>query len=105
MATAISAHRHVARDVTDALAVVREHGLRLTEPRRRVIEVLFAADRPLSAEAISETLDGVVDPASVYRNLEALEQVGLVQHVHLGHGAGLYEPARSVAAFDCILAR
>ena len=28
--------------------------------------------------------------ASVYRNLETLEQVGLVKHFHLGHGSGLY---------------
>jgi len=27
---------------------------------------------------------------SVYRNLETLERHGLVRHVHLGHGAGLY---------------
>jgi Fur family ferric uptake transcriptional regulator len=33
----------------------------------------------------------------VYRNLESLEQLGLVRHVHLGHGPGLYAlagPAR-----------
>ena len=28
--------------------------------------------------------------ASVYRNLETLEQVGIVKHFHLGHGPGLY---------------
>ena len=28
--------------------------------------------------------------ASVYRNLETLERNGLVRHVHLGHGPGLY---------------
>jgi Fur family ferric uptake transcriptional regulator len=27
---------------------------------------------------------------SVYRNLETFESVGLVRHVHLGHGAGRY---------------
>jgi Fur family ferric uptake transcriptional regulator len=26
----------------------------------------------------------------VYRNLDVLEGVGLVRHVHLGHGPGLY---------------
>ena len=31
-----------------------------------------------------------MDIASVYRNLETLEEVGLVRHVHLGHGPGLY---------------
>jgi Fur family ferric uptake transcriptional regulator len=28
----------------------------------------------------------------VYRNLETLEQVGLVRHSHFGHGPGLYMP-------------
>ena len=28
----------------------------------------------------------------MYRNLETLEQVGLVRHSHLGHGPGLYMP-------------
>ena len=31
-----------------------------------------------------------LDPTSVYRNLETLERHGLVRHVHLGHGPGLY---------------
>jgi Fur family ferric uptake transcriptional regulator len=85
-------HEHVAGDAENALAVLREHGLRLTGPRRRVVEVIFAASAPVSAETISDALDGSVDPASVYRTLEALERTGLVQHVHFGHGAGLYEP-------------
>jgi len=31
-----------------------------------------------------------LDLTSVYSNLEALEQHGLVRHVPLGHGPGLY---------------
>jgi Fur family ferric uptake transcriptional regulator len=34
-----------------------------------------------------------MDVASVYRNLETLEEIGLVRHVHLGHGPGLYARA------------
>jgi Fur family ferric uptake transcriptional regulator len=30
------------------------------------------------------------DIASVYRNLQAFEDIGLVRHVHLGHGPGLH---------------
>ena len=30
------------------------------------------------------------DLASVYRNLELFEGLGIVRHVHLGHGPGLY---------------
>jgi Fur family ferric uptake transcriptional regulator len=72
-----------------AAAALRERGLRLSTARRQLLEALFAADRPLSAEELA----GDGDVASAYRNLEVLEDVGLVRHVHLGHGPGLYHPA------------
>jgi len=98
MTVAAQDHQHVVRDVADALSVVRAHGLRLTGARRILIEVLFAVDRPATAEAIAAGLDGALpasELASVYRNLETLERIGLVRHVHFGHGAGLYELTRA----------
>lgn len=83
----------VAADAEGAVAALRARGLRVTSARRLVIEALFAAEEPVTAERIADGLDGRVprsDIASVYRNLETLEQVGLVRHVHLGHGPGLY---------------
>ena len=56
--------------------------------RRLVLELLFAAGGPVSAEHVASSL--AIDAASVYRNLEMLERHGLVHHVHLGHGPGLY---------------
>ena len=41
----------------------------------------------------AEQLAGEADLASTYRNLETLETIGLVRHVHLGHGPGRYELA------------
>jgi Fur family transcriptional regulator, ferric uptake regulator len=73
----------------DAIGAIRAQGLRLSTARRLILEALFAAPEPVSAERISAGLS--LDPASVYRNLETLERHGLVRHVHLGHGAGLYE--------------
>src|SRR5947209_10542724 len=77
------------RTVGEAVAVLRGRGLRLTVSRRLVLEALFAASAPLSADHISRTL--TLDLTSVYRNLETLERHGIVRHVHLGHGPGLYE--------------
>jgi Fur family ferric uptake transcriptional regulator len=68
---------------------VRAHGLRVSSPRRLVLQALLAAERPLTAEELAEK-DGH-DLGSVYRNLEALEAIGVVHHVHLGHAAGRYE--------------
>jgi len=82
-----------AGNVEAAVAALRERGLRVSAARRLVLEALYGAEGPLSAERISEGLEGRLprsDLASVYRNLETLEEVGLVRHVHLGHGPGLY---------------
>lgn len=76
-------------DLEEAIAVVREAGSRLTAPRRQLLEALFAADGPVAAERLSRTVSGG-DLASVYRNLELLEGLGIVRHFHLGHGPGLY---------------
>jgi len=81
------------RGLDDAAEAVRQAGGRLTEPRKAVVQALLAAGAPVSADQIADGLDGRlprIDPASVYRNLEWLEQIGLVRHVHLGHGPGLY---------------
>ena len=79
--------------VDDAVAALRNRGFRLSAARRLVLAVLFRADRPLSAEEVAEGLDGLIpasDLASCYRNLEMLERLGVVRHVHIGHGPGLY---------------
>ena len=88
-----------------ALGILREQGLRVSSARRLVLQSLFAADGPASAEAIASRTDLALDLASVYRNLETLERVGIVQHVHLGHGPGLYALAgRASASTSCAIA-
>ncbi len=80
-------------ELTTAFARLRDQGLRLSAARRLVLEALCAADGPMSAEQIAGGIGGRVprsDLASAYRNLETLEQAGIVRHVHLGHGPGLY---------------
>lgn len=67
---------------------VRAHGLRVSTARRLVLEALDAAERPLTAGEIAAEIH---DLGSVYRNLDALEAIGVVHHVHLGHAAGRYE--------------
>jgi Fur family transcriptional regulator, ferric uptake regulator len=88
----------VVDDAAAALDLIRSCGFRVTAARRLVVEALSTATRPLSAEELAGGADGRVpesDLASVYRNLELLEQLGLIRHVHLGHGRGLYEFTRS----------
>jgi Fur family transcriptional regulator, ferric uptake regulator len=79
-------------DIDGAMAALRARGLRITLPRRIILQAMFAADgAPLTVEAIAGSSGGsVLDSASVYRNLEAFELAGIVRHVHLGHGPGMY---------------
>jgi Fur family ferric uptake transcriptional regulator len=75
------------------LNALRGRGLRVSTARRVVVHTLFAAEGPLSAEQVAAGVDGnwpPVDLASVYRNLETLEELGAVRHFHAGHGPGRY---------------
>ena len=86
-----------------ALATVRARGLRASLARRVLLTALSASERPVTAEAVARGLDGRVpesDVGSVYRNLDALERIGVVRRLHAGHGAALYTLADpDVAAY------
>ncbi len=80
-------------DLDDVAAAIRAAGGRLTANRRLVLEALFEAEGPVSAELLATRLGRrgpAFDLPSIYRNLERLEALGVVRHVHLGHGPGLY---------------
>ena len=77
------------------LNTVRARGLRVSATRRAVLAALDAAEHPLTA---GEIAGAALDAASVYRNLEALEAIGVVHHVHLGR-AGRYELRGRTAAW------
>lgn len=95
-------------DVGDLL---RARGERMTAPRRAVLTVLARREAHLGAEDIVEAVadvDPAVHRASVYRALEALSGLGVVQHVHVGHGGTAYhliDPQAHVHAQcrDCAL--
>ena len=78
-----------APSLAAALGALRARGMRVSLARRHVLEELFAADGPMTADALADRIPHS-DVASVHRNLAVLEEVGLVRHVHLGHGAGRY---------------
>src|SRR5262245_32718184 len=78
-----------APSLASAVGALRARGMRVSLARRQMLEVLYAAEGPVTAESLAATIPGA-DLASVHRNLAVLEEVGLVRHVHLGHGAGRY---------------
>lgn len=68
----------------------------MTGPRRAVLTALAARLAHLSADqvvvAVAEQ-DPAVHRASVYRALERLSRLGVVHHVHVGHGTTTYHLA------------
>ena len=93
MTPALRSRPRGAETLDGAIAALRAGGLRVSAARRLVLEALFAADGPATVDELADGLGGRVprsDVASTYRNLETLEALGLVRHMHLGHGPGRY---------------
>ncbi len=83
----------------EALERVRAGGGRLTRARRTLLADLSATSGRITAEELAERHDDI-DLATVYRSLSHFEEVGVIEHVHLGHGPAAYRWAgeRTVAA-------
>ncbi len=74
-------------------ARLRGDGERLTRPRRVVLAALAAPGGHRTVEQLAEQvarIDPAVHLASIYRSLEAFDRLGILQHVHLGHGSTAY---------------
>ncbi len=84
-------------EVEAVLALVRRHGGRVTTARRAVVTTLLHGhDRHLTADDVATAVQHdhpEVHLTTVYRTLEALEGLGVVRHVHLGHGPSTYHLA------------
>jgi len=84
----------VNRDILEHVtSLLHARGERMTVPRRSVLLALSARTGHVSAEQVVSdvaTLAPAVHRSSVYRTLDALTAAGLLQHVHLGHGATAY---------------
>lgn len=66
--------------------------MRLTNPRKRLIEVLESAKRPLSAEEILRfDGSGSLDLVTIYRNMAVFCELGFTQTIQLETGKQLFE--------------
>jgi Fur family zinc uptake transcriptional regulator len=103
------AHDH-GRCVGSALAqadeICRRQGLRLTELRRRVLELVWQSHAPIGAYRLMELLGqerGAVAPPTVYRALDFLGQHGLVHRIEsLNAFVGCRRPAATHRAWFLI---
>jgi Fe2+ or Zn2+ uptake regulation protein len=75
------------------LEQLQDSGYRITTPRRAIVNTLANSTQALEAVEIFD-LSRVDHPrlglVTVYRTLEKLEQLGLVQRVHQAEGCHLY---------------
>ena len=80
---------------TDWKTDLRQRGYRLTPQRQLVLEAVDTLEHASPDEILTEvrrTATGV-NISTVYRTLELLEELGLVSHAYLGHGAPTYHLA------------
>lgn len=77
---------------------LRASGYRMTEPRLLLITLIANAQRVLNAEQIYELAHAhapELGRATVYRTLEKLEELDLIQRVHDTHGCHAFAPVQS----------
>ncbi len=74
---------------------LRAKGYRVTPQRQLVLEAVTALEHGTPEDIcaqVQRTAKGV-NISTIYRTLELLEELGMVRHVHLGHGPPMYHAA------------
>ena len=82
--------------IEDVLALVRRHGGRATPARRLLLNALFGSRDHRSAEELAAEVHAVapdVHLSTIYRNLEELERLGVIDSTRLGNGPATYHLA------------
>jgi Fur family ferric uptake transcriptional regulator len=82
--------------IEDVLALVRRNGGRATPARRLLLNALFGSGEHRSAEELAAEVQlGAPDVhlSTIYRNLEELERLGVVDSTRLGGGPATYHLA------------
>lgn len=80
-------------------AHLRARGYRLTHQRQSILEAVTELRHATPDDILNhirETEAGI-NISTVYRTLEVLEELGLVTHAHLSHGAPTYHSAGETA--------
>jgi len=81
------------------LAALRQRGERITTARRALLIALDQAPDHCSADDLAAEvarLHPEIHRATIYRTLETLRRLEVVEHTHLGHGPAVYHLADRV---------
>lgn len=74
----------VAKLIRDVEQSCKEQGVRFTEPRKFVLEIVAGADKPMGAYDILAALGKYIDnpkPPTAYRAIEFLTEQGLIHRI------------------------
>jgi Fe2+ or Zn2+ uptake regulation protein len=82
-------------DIDAITTALRSAGHNVGATRRAILAVVLAHEGAFTADDLAASLDDV-HVSTVYRSLALLEEIGVVDHVHLAHGPAMYERAASV---------
>ena len=82
-------------DVERVLARFRAGGGRVTSARREIVSVVLGGSthEHLTADEIGRRVQlrhPEMALSTVYRSLDALADLGVLEHVHMGHGPAVY---------------
>jgi Fe2+ or Zn2+ uptake regulation protein len=71
------------------LSLCREHGLRITTSLRETIRVLSQTSAPMTLAELGAQIDRC-DPATIYRILKRLKQIGVVRQLNFTERGARY---------------
>lgn len=84
------------RRLDEILDLLRSQGGRITTPRRAIISTLLRAGGHVTADKLTDAIQADhpdVHLSTIYRCLDTLAELGVIYHVHLGHGRAVYHLA------------
>lgn len=79
----------VERRADELVARLRSRGVRITATRRAVLDALMETGSHVTAEDLHARVQARhpdVSHSSIYRTMDLLSDLGIIVHVHLGHG-------------------
>jgi Fur family transcriptional regulator, ferric uptake regulator len=83
------------------LDLMRAAGDRITTSRRLLAGALLDRQGPITAEELCSLVQAQapdISISTIYRNLEELARLEIVEHSHLGHGSAVYQLTSSAQA-------
>jgi Fur family transcriptional regulator, ferric uptake regulator len=85
-------HAHQKQELSSLTTRLRREDRKITGPRAAILEILRQHPHPLTnKEIFAELPKGECDLATIYRAMQMLEKLGMVQRFDFGDGAARFE--------------